>query len=209
MTQRPFESLLIYVLLLLSLTVSCDLGLPLPRFSLKQKNVSYSQYPTGPFEMAADAYYCNIGLKYWTVIERRWTTVPGPGPCGDFILICFDKLTKSGPPEYEFIGGLKVLAYDVQLDTPTASKFANLPDNCTFFAEQIGISMKIAYTAKISEKWYFPEDWHKVEEYWLRFNVRAKNDSQKVSSVIKKLHPLLAEEKDAESMIECLKPLLE
>lgn len=195
----------------ISFFISCDTGIPFPSFSFREKNISFSETPINKFRMSTDGYFLRQDSRYFTVLEIERVGELPPSQDFDYIFICFDEIPKGKKSIYEFRAGLKILVYDVFLKIqnmePTISRIARL-DEDGFFAEPIGKSIRLVYRSKILEKSLVGIIGDE-QEYWIQFDVRAKQNSEKVISVIKELYPLLQKEPESEEVIKYFKPLLD
>lgn len=158
--------------------------------------------------MTVKGYYYEEGGHYLAMLERKGVTRPVGGPWSDLIIVCFDETVDSGKPSHEFGCALKVWANRLGSLYPSVSRWAKLEKD-TFSAERGGQAMRLKYNAEIVDNWGSAESGYEEHTYWLRFNVKAKKNEDKILSIVTDLYPLLEKEEYASEVLECLRPLID
>jgi hypothetical protein len=64
--------------------------------------------------------------------------------------------------------------------------------------------IRLMYNGRVSGKSNYDEG---TDMHWLRFEVKAKKNREKVVTSVKRLYPLLMKEPSAGSVLHCLAPL--
>jgi hypothetical protein len=147
-----------------------------------------------------------VGDKYWVVL---WYEEQGyMCHVDEIVLLCLKKEQLEGCwTRYQLKEGLAVQTEFLRTTGPAYILQLRLLKDEFFRGD--ACEMRFFYNGKVSgsskTSVYHDDGTHMN---WLRFEVVAKKNKEKVISAVEKLYPLLEQEPDASAVLACLDPLI-
>jgi len=216
MTKAKGGFVLLLTLFALALAgLSCDSGLPSdygpPRDSGRlsprntERNFAWTPRPTDPFCHIAEGWYYHAANHYYAVVGRRGVTIPIGSPVLEYVVLRFDRRPYGTTFIHDLTQSSAIAIWDQKHERPTVV-ICSLIGECFTVDRSSEHEMRLAYAGKaVLEKGqniYMASSWK-----WLRFDVIAKEDKNRVISIVGELSTLLKQENMAEAA-ECLSGML-
>ena len=197
---------LVLILVLFACTsLSCDTGSTLSSMVPKKKNFVWTDEPTDPFLESVKGWYYSAGDRDYVVLGFRGAYISGPRYLR-YVVLCLERNARATTctEEYKLTKGFavtivvrwkKVILYFGSLDAEQ------------FFSERISKhKMHVAYNGRllfIGSRLTTGE----IRRDWLRFDIVAKENKDKVVSIARELHELL-EQADVAEFDDCFSEIL-
>jgi len=191
--------------LIVGLCVSCDRGVQfLPRASANFSWVDCGR-PTA-LDTHVDAHSHDDRDKYWAML--RWK---GSGQLGGedrIVLLCLRRSVDGGVSSYQLEQGLVLSTWGLARDPDIKGKINRLRvlHANSFQGKVRSGKLLLTYDGQVTGKSNYDEG---SDLNCLRFQVRPKENHDKLVSIVKDLYPLLEKEKDAQVITGCLTRLLD
>ncbi len=188
----------VLTLLVLALAgLSCDRG----GLSLAKKNFVWTEKPTDPFYAPVEGWYYNTGDHYHAVLGWRCIVRPGGTPLLEYVVLCFDRHPCGTTFIHDLTQGAAIEIFFPGPERPRV--FVSCLNGECFTADRISEhKMRVAYNGKAILERGQGTDLAKYRS-WLRFDVMAKEDKNKVASIVGELRTLFKQGGIAE-VGECL-----
>lgn len=191
------------ILLFICLSVllfSCDAP---PSITFEKNNFIWSDRSTDSFNFPAKAWYFNNGENYFAVVGWKDHTVPVYSEIAEHTILSFKEKKEANCPRSNALEfGLAIGSQKVGHETGIIIRTLK-GDN--FIKEIISKNkIRLAYNGNVFDMNGSVPDDEKAGKNWLRFEVLAKKDKNKVVSIIQELLPLL----EKENMLEAKGHLL-
>ncbi len=195
------------LVLLLCMCASCDTGWPFSALPLFQAdfNFAWSEQPGDPFHSELNGIYYQIETDYYAILLQRGT---GLGAGSDsFVLFCLRKESRDTGITYHFKHGM-VLITGPHLGGAQINRKGFLKGSDFNAGQHTARSIRLEYNGEVLDE--MSKLYGEINVLrWMRFEVTAKENRDKVISIVQELYPLLEKETDTSDILACLKPLLQ
>ena len=198
---------LVLILVLFACTsLSCDTGWTLSSMVPKKKNFVWTDEPTDPFLESVKGWYYSAGDRDYVVLGFRAVYIPGP-PFLKYVVLCLERNARAATctEEHKLTKGFAV-SIVINGQEEVRLYFGSL-DAEHFFSERVSKrKMHVAYNGRllfIGSRLITRE----IREDWLRFDIVAKENKDKVVSIAKELHEFL-EQADVAEFDDCFSEIL-
>jgi hypothetical protein len=199
---------LVLILVLFACTsLSCDTGWTLSSMVPKKKNFVWTDEPTDPFLESEKGWYYSAGDRDYVVLGSRGVYIPGGPPFLEYVVLCLERNARAATftEEYKLTKGFAV-SIAIYGQEGVRLYFGSL-DAEHFFSERVSKhKMHVAYNGRllfIGSRLITGE----IRKDWLRFDIVAKENKDKVVSIAKELHELL-EQADVANFDDCFSEIL-
>ena len=186
------------VVLVVWLCVSCDRGTPI---SLSGHNFAWSQRSTDPLNIYVDSYYWSRGKEGWAVL--RWKGSGQMGGEEQIVLLCLSEMSCCCVTRYRLDHGLVISTWGVTSDRDVRGEVNRLRvlKERFFEAESRSGKLLLTYNGEVSGNSNYDEG---TDMTWLRFQVKATRQRDRVVNNTLKVLPLLKREEDGQGIMGCI-----
>jgi hypothetical protein len=198
---------LVLILVLFACTsLSCDTGWTLSSMVPKKKNFVWTDEPTDPFLRPVKGWYYSAGDRDYVVLGSRGAYISGPRYLR-YVVLCLERNARAATctEEYKLTKGFAV-SIVINGQEEVRLYFGSL-DAEHFFSERVSKrKMHVAYNGRllfIGSRLITGE----IRKDWLRFDIVAKENKDKVVSIARELHELL-EQADVAEFDDCFSEIL-
>jgi len=172
----------------------------------KKKNFVWTDEPTDPFLRSAKGWYYSAGNCDYVVLGSRGVSIPVGPDILKYVVLCLERNARAATytEEYKLTRGFAV---SIAIYWQEVRLYFGSLDAEQFFSERVSKrKMHVAYNGRllfIGSRLITGE----IREDWLRFDVVAKENKDKVVSIAKELHEFL-EQADVADFDDCFSEIL-
>jgi hypothetical protein len=190
---------LICSLLVFLSVLGCDRGL----LSLAPNNFVWSERSTDIYDARVNAYYAgdNRG-QYWVALH--WAGRKPTYAIDDVVLLCLKESAKGCSSSLELQSGLAIRTEGMKIYLEENARITSLEADSLTGQSRSG-KLILAYNGRVICRPTLDQR----DTTWLRFNVHAKRNREKLMPLVERLSPLLAKEPSAGGVLDCFAALAE
>lgn len=183
------RTLALMLVLFACTSLSCDTGWRLSSIVPRKKNFAWTDKPADAFLVPVNGWYYSAGNHHYVVLGYRVVVRPGTTPLLEYVVLCLEGHAHTATSAGELAEGFAVSML-IRSQENLGVVFGSL-DAEHFFAERVSKrNIRVAYNGRT---FFEPGRETSFDKYrkWLRFDVVARENKDRVVSIVGELQELL------------------